>query len=113
MKTFDPGTNIKQFIKSSNAFDVDAVLNLFAANAIIDDVSVGEKFKNKTGVRTYFEKFFIGYKTVTKLISIEKTDNLNANAKVDFTGDFGHETGALNFTFNEEGLIKTIHAYLD
>jgi ketosteroid isomerase-like protein len=104
---------IKQFIKSSNAFDVETALMLFADNAVIDDVSVGEKFTNTTGVRKYLEKFFVGYKTVTKLVSVEVFDNLNAKAQVDFTGDFGHETGVLNFTINTDGLIKTIDAYLD
>ena len=113
MKEFNINKIIKQFIKLSNAFDVETTLTLFADNAVIDDVSVGEKFKNTTGVRKYLEKFFVGYKTVTKLESVEVIDNLNANAQVDFTGDFGHETGALNFTLNTDGLITGIGAYLN
>jgi hypothetical protein len=104
---------IKQFIQSANAFDIEKALTLFAANAVIDDVSVGEKFKDTAGVRKYLEKFFVGYNTVTKLESVKVLDDRNANAKVDFTGDFGHETGALNFTINSNGLIKTIYAHLD
>jgi hypothetical protein len=113
MKDVNINNIINQFIRSSNAYDVETALILFADNAVIDDVSVGEKFKNITGVRKYLEKFFVGYKTVTKLESIEVLDNLNANAQVDFTGDFGHETGALNFTLNTDGLITVIGAYLD
>ena len=104
---------IKQFIDATNAFDIEAALALFAYDAVIDDVSVGEKFENTTGVRKYLEKFFVGYQTVTKLESVEVLDNRNAKAQVDFTGDFGHETGGLNFTFNSDGLIITINAYLD
>ncbi|HMH34666.1 MAG TPA: nuclear transport factor 2 family protein [Puia sp.] len=104
---------IKQFIHATNAFDVEAALALFADDAVIDDVSVGEKFKNTSGVRKYLENFFVGYKTVTRLESIVVLDNRNAKAHVDFTGDFGHETGGLNFTFNSAGLIITINAYLD
>ena len=104
---------IKQFIKASNAFDVEAALMLFAGNAVIDDVSVGDKFKNTEGVRNYLETFFVGYKTVTKLESIEVLDNRNAKAQVDFTGTFGHETGGLSFTLNNDGLITEIGAYLD
>ena len=104
---------IKQFINATNAFDVEAALALFADDAVIDDVSVGEKFKNTTGVRKYLEKFFVGYKTVTRLESIEESAYRNAKAQVDFTGDFGHETGGLNFTFNAAGLIITIKAHLD
>lgn len=113
MKGGNINTIIKQFIQSANAFDVEAVLTLFADNALIDDVSVGEKFKHTAGVRKYLETFFVGYNTVTKLVSVEVLDELNANAQVDFTGDFGHETGALNFTINTNGLIQTIHAHLD
>lgn len=104
---------INQFIAAANAFDVDAALTLFAADAVIDDVSVGKAFKNIAGVRDYLETFFVGYKTVTKLVSVEMADKLNANAKVDFTGNFGHETGHLNFTFNPAGLITKIDADLD
>jgi len=104
---------IKRFIDATNAFDVEAALALFADDAVIDDVSVGEKFKNTTGVRKYLEKFFVGYKTVTRLESVEMLDNRNAKAQVDFTGDFGHETGGLNFTLNSGGLIIAINAYLD
>jgi hypothetical protein len=104
---------IKQFIDAANGFDVEAALTLFADDAVIDDISVGEKFKNTTGVRKYLDNFFVGYKTVTKLESIEVIDDRNAMVKVDFTGDFGHETGGLDFTINSAGLIITINAYLD
>ena len=104
---------IRQFIKATNAFDVEAALKLFAPDAVIDDVSVGETFTNTPGVRRYLEKFFVGYNTVTRLESVEVLDNRNARAQVDFTGDFGHETGGLNFTLNSDGLITRINAYLD
>lgn len=104
---------IQQLIKATNAFDVDAALELFAANAVIDDVSVGEKFKNRSGVRNYLEKFFVGYSTVTKLESVVIADEWQAKAQVDFKGDFGHETGGLDVTINPEGLIISIDAYLD
>jgi ketosteroid isomerase-like protein len=104
---------ISQFMEASNAFDVKAALALFASNAIIDDVSVGETFKNTAGVRNYLEKFFVGYHTVTRLESLEVSDSLRAKAQVDFTGDFGHETGALDFTLNADGLIIKIDAWLD
>jgi len=104
---------IRQFIKAANAFDVRTALTLFAVDAVIDDVSVGETFKNTSGVRMYIEKFFVGYNTVTKLESLEIISSTEANAKVDFTGNFGHETGGLNVMINAEGLIIGIDAYLD
>lgn len=104
---------VKDLIKATNQFDIKSTLKLFAADAIIDDVSVGEKFKNTSGVRVYIEKFFIGYNTVTKILSVEVTKPTEAKVLVDFTGDFGHETGGLNITVNSAGLIIGIDAYLD
>lgn len=104
---------VKQFIKAANQFDVTSVLNLFAEDAVIDDISVGEKFKNISGIQTYIEKFFVGYNTVTKLVSLDISSNTKAKALVDFTGDFGHETGGLDITLNAKGLISSIDAYLD
>ena len=113
MKAPDIKHIIKEFIKATNAFDVEAALTLFAGNAVIDDVSVGETFKKTAGVRNYLEKFFVAYHTVTKLESIEVYNDLQAKAQVDFTGDFGHETGGLSVTLNKDGLIILIDAHLD
>lgn len=104
---------VKELIKATNLFDVKSVLKLFASDAIIDDVSVGEKFKNTSGVRVYIEKFFIGYNTVTKIVSLDVVNSREVKVQVDFRGDFGHETGGLNITVNEVGLIIGIDAYLD
>ena len=103
---------IRQFINATNEFDVRAALELFADDAVIDDVSVGKKYKNIAGVRKYLGKFFVGYHTVTRLESLVLNDR-DATAHVDFTGDFGHETGGLNVTINSDGLIIAIDAYLD
>jgi ketosteroid isomerase-like protein len=113
MKEVEIENIIQQFINATNEFDVKAALALFADDAVIDDVSVGEKFKNTAGVRKYLEKFFVGYHTVTKLESLKVLNNRQANVQVDFTGDFGHETGSLNVTINTEGLIIAIDADLD
>ena len=104
---------IQQFINSTNEFDIKTALALFTNDAVIDDVSVGEKFKNTAGIRKYLENFFVGYHTVTKLESLNILDDQHAKAQVDFTGDFGHETGALNVTINNDGLITAIDAYLN
>lgn len=113
MKELNIKQIIKQFIKATNAFDVETALKLFSDKVVIDDVSVGEKFKGLKGVRNYLETFFVGYKTVSKLESVDVIDKRNALAQIDFTGNFGHETGGLKFTFNEEGLIIAISAHLD
>lgn len=104
---------IQQFVAAANAFDVEAALALFAPDAVIDDVDVGEKFENTAGVRKYLESFFVGYHTASKLESVDVFNDRQAKAQLDFTGDFGHETGALDITTNADGLIVTVHASLD
>lgn len=104
---------IQQFVAATNAFDVEAALALFASDAVIDDESVGETFVGTAGVRTYLEDYFVRYHTVSKLESVVVSDARHAKAQLDFTGDFGHETGALNITTNADGLIVAIEANLD
>lgn len=113
MKTISIEKIITQLLKATNAFDVETALRLFTTNAVIDDVSVGEKFKHTAGVRKYMENYFVAYHTVTRLESLDVINSHQANAHVDFTGDFGHETGDLNVTINDEGLIVSIEANLD
>ena len=104
---------IERLIAATNAFDVDAALALFASNAVIDDASVGETFENTAGVRRYLEQFFVGYHTASRLDGIAVTDDRHARAQLDFTGDFGHETGFLDVATNADGLIVSIDAALD
>ncbi len=104
---------VRQFITAANQYDTKAVLELFAADAVIDDVSAGEKFEQHAGVRKYFTTYFIGYHTQTELLSLEHPGDNAIVAKIDFTGDFGHETGGLKFRFNEAELILSVDAWLD
>jgi len=104
---------VDTFIRTANAFDVDGAVALFASEAIIDDVSVGDAFVGTEGIRLYVERFFVGYKTASKLLSLEQLDDFSASARLDFTGDFGHEIGPLKITINSEGLIERIDADLE
>ena len=103
----------QQFVSTTNASDVEAALALFAPDAVIEDVSVGETFNKTAGVRRYLEKYFVGYHTVSRLQSVEKVDDRHARARLDFTGDFGHETGVLDVRVDAEGRITRIDASLD
>jgi ketosteroid isomerase-like protein len=104
---------IHRLIEATNAFDVKTALALFASDAVIDDVSVGDKFAGSAGVRRYLEQFFVGYHTVSKVLSIDPQGESRALVRLDFTGDFGHETGRLDVTTNADGLIAAIDADLD
>ncbi|ATI79941.1 nuclear transport factor 2 family protein [Sphingobium yanoikuyae] len=101
------------FIAAANAFDCEAVLALFAPDAMIDDPSTGQHFKGHRGIRDYVNRYFVGYHTVTRLLSIESVDENRARVRVEFTGDFGHEIGLLDIVLNEEGMIARIDADLE
>ena len=103
---------VEKFITTTNASDIDGALSLFAPTAVIDDVSVGDEFVGSDGVRAYLEQFFVGYKTSSRLLSFENIDDLTAVARIDFTGDFGHEVGTLKMAMNPDGLIQRIDADL-
>ena len=103
---------VEQFIAATNASDIVATLALFTENAVIDDPSTGHRFDGHAGVRTYVERYFIGYRTVTTLLSLDPTDDTHARVKVDFKGDFGHEIGLLDFTVSPGGQIERIDAEL-
>ena len=104
---------VRAFIAAANNFDTQKVLDLFEPDAVIEDVSVGEKFELTQGIKKYFVTFFIGYHTSTQLLSVEQIGPAEILAKVDFTGDFGHETGGLAIRISNTGLIEHIDAYLD
>lgn len=113
MKLANIETIIEELIAATNQYDIDTALTLFAENASIDDVSVGKIFKNIEGVNQYLQDYFVAYHTQSKIESIQTINVQKAIVQLDFTGDFGHETGALNIALNKNGLIQSIKAHLD
>ena len=55
---------MRRLIDATNAVDVEAALALFTSDAVLDDVSVGDKFANTAGIRRYLQNFFVGYHTL-------------------------------------------------
>ena len=106
-------TVVDSFVAATNAFDVERALALFAPDAVIDDVSVGDEFAGTAGVRRYLEQYFVGYHTVSKVLGVDILGDRRAKAHLDFTGDFGHETGVLDITVDAQGRIAAIAADLD
>lgn len=100
-------------IAATNAFEIEGVLTLFTPDAVIDDSSTGHRFDGHAGIRDYIERYFIGYHTVTRFLSIELLGESRARVRVDFTGDFGHEIGLLEISINTGGLIVRIDANLE
>ncbi|SDG41343.1 MULTISPECIES: hypothetical protein [unclassified Duganella] len=104
---------VDTFIQTVNAFDVEGALLLFKSDAVIEDISVGDAFVGTDGIRLYLKQFFVGYKTASKLLSLKQLDDFAAIARVDFTGDFGHEVGSLWIKISADGLIEHIEADLE
>ena len=108
-----PRAVAEALIAACNAFDAARAVALFTADAVIDDPSTGHSFHGSAGVQDYVERYFIGYRTVTRFLSIRRLGGGKARVRVDFTGDFGHETGVLEMTLAPGGGICRIDASLE
>ena len=104
---------VDALIAATNAFAVEQVLGLFAHEAVIDDPSTGHRFDGHAGIRRYVERYFVGYQTVTRLLSMQRIGPQRARVRVDFTGDFGHEIGNLDISVDAQGLIARLDADLE
>ena len=101
---------IDRLFVATNAFDVESALALFAPDAAIDDLSVGGRFAGLAGVRSYIKQFFVGYATVTRIVSLEMEGDCRAIVHLDVKGYFGHETSAMRISVDPNGLITAIDA---
>lgn len=106
-------TFINDWIAASNSFDTEKYLNFYMADAILDDPSVGKKFKGHKGIKDYYESYFIGYHTHMRLVRLDLTTNDKAYLEVLFTGEFpeGEIGGTFELTFKNEK-IESVKADL-
>jgi len=106
-------TFIKEWIAVSNSFDTERYLEFYLPDATLDDPSVGRKFEGHSGIKEYFDDYFIGYHTHTKQVDLTITDEESANLQVQFTGNFpeGKIGGTFNFKFSD-GKIAFVKADL-
>lgn len=104
--------NIKPFINDflavSNAYNTEKYLEKWHTNASIDDPSVGQVFEGHSGIKKYFENYFIDYKTQTKLIDLVILNDNEAHIEVEFRGEFpeGKIGGILDFIFKDGKILK-------
>lgn len=104
---------LQNFVDAANAFDVEGILKLFADDGFIDDASVSQTFHGHDGVRRYAEEYFVGYQTRSSILTVEAIDPHRSTARVDFTGNFGHEIGFFEIETNDAGLILSVKTYLE
>jgi len=99
---------IDDFLVVSNSYDVDKYLDKWHEAAVLDDPSVGQVFKGHSGIRKYYESYFIGYATQTRLVKLTIINDNEVHTEVEFTGEFpeGKIGGLFNFTFKEGKIVK-------
>ncbi|MCC9138651.1 nuclear transport factor 2 family protein [Pontibacter silvestris] len=106
-------TFINDWIATGNDFKTKEYLDFYQPDAILDDPSVGATFSGHSGIREYFDSYFIGFQTQTKLVRLDVLDDENAHLEVEFTGKFpeGKIGGTFDFTF-KGGKISFVKADL-
>ena len=99
---------IQNWIAVSNAYDTKNYLEKWDEKAVLDDPSVGQIFKGHSGIKKYFESYFIGYKTQTRLVKLNIISENEAHAEMEFTGEFpeGKIGGTFDFTFKDGKIIS-------
>lgn len=92
---------IEDFLVVSNAYNTGKYLEKWHQNATLDDPSVGQVFRGHAGIKKYFENYFIGYKTHTRLVKLDILSDTEVHIEVEFTGEFLESKigGILDFTF--------------
>ncbi|MFJ4849409.1 MULTISPECIES: nuclear transport factor 2 family protein [unclassified Streptomyces] len=106
MPTVDHQDIITEWIAASNTHDAGTYLKFFTEDAVLDDPSVGRTFDGVAGIKEYFDAYFIGYRTTTRLQSVTPVPAATGagylHVEVDFTGDFpgGHTGGTFDITFS-------------
>jgi len=104
---------IEEWISASNSYDTEKYLEFYHIDAVLEDPSVGRKFKGRQGVKEYFESYFIGYQTQTRKVMVFLEDELHAHLEVEFTGDFSERKlgGTFDFVL-KDGKILFVKANL-
>jgi len=104
---------LMDWIAAGNLYQTERYLNCFLEDAILDDPSVGSTFIGQEGILEYFNSYFIGYQTQTRLIDVNVKDSNHAFVIVEFTGDFPQKRlrGTFDMYF-EHGKISKLTADL-
>ena len=99
---------IEDWLAVSNAYDTEKYLDKWHKDAVLDDPSVGQVFKGHSGIKNYFESYFIGYRTQTRLVTLDTISDNEAHIEVEFTGEFpeGKIGGMFDFTFKDGKIAK-------
>ena len=100
-------------VETINDFNTNKYLDFYSTDAILDDSSIGRKFRGHEEIRDYFESYFIGYNIKTKIVLLKISDKNQAHLEVEFTGSLseGIIGGTFDFSFKND-MIKFLKADL-
>lgn len=99
---------IEEWLKAANTFNTESYMEKWDENAVLDDPSVGRIFKGHKGIKDYFESYFIGYKTQTRLLKMGIISDDQIHIEVEFTGEFpeGKIGGEFYLTLKNGKILK-------
>jgi uncharacterized protein (TIGR02246 family) len=105
-------TLLGEWIAASNAHDTERFLALWSEDAELVDPSVGDTFSGRERVREYFDDYFIGYDTQTRMVAVDERGD-DVHVEVEFTGSFpeGRIGGTFDFVIRD-GQIQAAKADL-
>ena len=91
---------IASWIEATNSYDTARYLSYFSDGAVLDDPSVGGEHNGLNRIQEYFESWFVGLNTQTRLLDVTLQDD-RYRVEVHFTGDFpeGEADGVFVITF--------------
>lgn len=98
---------INSFIKAANDFNTTSFIKHWHKDAVLNDPSVGSTFKGHDEIQKYFEDYFIGYRTQTRLIKSGTSKTNKIHIEVLFTGTFpqGEIGGTFDFVLKDNKII--------
>jgi ketosteroid isomerase-like protein len=113
MPSTEHDATIAAWVTATNTHDSAAYLAFFTDDAVLDDPSVGQAFEGHAGINDYFQSYFVGYRTQTRLKSTEAREGY-LHVEVEFTGTFPERRigGIFDIALTSEHKIAHVRADL-
>lgn len=97
---------LRRWIAAANTLETSAFLAFFGDGAMLDDPSVGRVYRGRSAIARYFEAYFVGYRTRTRIVRIVRERD-HHHLDVHFVGDFpgGEVDGIFDVTFRGAKIV--------
>jgi ketosteroid isomerase-like protein len=106
----DIKTFVQDFLAASNAYDTKRYLDMWQKDAVFEDKYINQVFKGQEGVKKYFDKYFVKYKTQTRLIKLNVINDHQAHIEVQFTSY--NQRGTFDFVFKDGKIASAIADFI-